>query len=85
MARSSHQPNRLFAFRRFAHDAQGVLTAVHQFGLVGIKLRLNIDKAGRLELRITSFTDADGWRALLHNSELALMHDCSLAQLAGRA
>ncbi len=79
----------LLAFGRFAHDPQRVLAGVHRFALVILKLYLNVGvwirKAG-LELSITPFTYADGrGRGFLHDSQFSLLHDCSLAQLAGRA
>ena len=71
----------LLVFRGFAHDSQGILTAIQRFALVGIELCLNISI---LELSAASFAYADGRRALLHDSQFALPHYCSLAHLAGR-
>jgi hypothetical protein len=71
----------LLAFGGLAHDPQRILTAVQKLAFVGIELCLNI---GILELSIAPFTDADGWRALLYDPQLAIMHDYSLAHLAGR-
>jgi hypothetical protein len=72
----------LLAFRGFPHDPQGVLTTVYQLALVGIKLCLNV---GIFELSVASFAHPDGgWRGLLYDPQLALLHDCSLAHLAGR-
>lgn len=73
---------RLLAFRGFSHDPQRILAAVHRLALVGIELCLNI---GILELSIAPFTHADGRRALLYDPQFALLHDSSLAHLAGRA
>ncbi len=78
----------LLAFRGLPHDPQGVLTAVCQLALVGIKLSLNIGawrRKARLELSVAPFAYADGRRGPLYDAQLALLHDCSLAHLAGRA
>ena len=72
----------LLVFRSFADDPQGVLAAVYGLALMGVKLCLNI---GILELSVAPFAYADGWRALLYDSQFALLHECSLAHLAGRA
>ncbi len=78
----------LLVFSGLAHDAQGILAAVHWLALVGIELlgniKLCVGHAG-LELNIAAFADADGRRALLYDPQLALLHDCSLAHLVGRA
>ncbi len=83
------QSRYLLAFGRLTHDPQSVLAGVYRFALVILKLYLNVGvrirKAG-LELDIATFTDTDGWRrGFLHDPQFALLHDCSLAQLAGRA
>ncbi len=80
---------KLFVFRGFTDDPQGILTAVHRLALVGIELCLNVGfeirKAG-LELGVAAFAYADGrWRGLLYDPQFALRHDCSLAHLVGRA
>ena len=36
-----------------------------------------------LKLRIAAFADANGWQWRLHDPKFALLHDCSLAHLAG--
>ena len=72
----------LLIFRGLADDPQGVLTAVYRRTLVGVKLRLNISI---LELRVAPFAYADGRGTSLHDPQFALLHDCSLAYLAGRA
>ena len=82
---------RLFAFRRFAHDPQGVLTAVYGLALMGIELcshfgfRIIFCWLMRLKLKIAVFTDADGNWSTFYDPKVALLHDCSLAHLAGRA
>jgi hypothetical protein len=72
---------RLLAFGGFTDDADGVLAAVQRLALVGVKLCLDTI----LELRIASLTDTQNGYAIfsLHDPELALLHDCSLAHLAG--
>ena len=80
--------NRLLVFGRFAHDPQSVLTAVCQFALVGIELRLNISiwrRKARFELGIASLTYANGWERTVYDPESAFLHDCSLAHLEERA
>jgi hypothetical protein len=72
---------RLLVFRSLAHDAEGVLASIHQLALVRFKLCLNI---GTLELSVAPFTYADGWRRSFYDSQFALLHNCSLAHLAGR-
>jgi len=74
--------NKLLIFGSFAHDPQCILAAIGRLAFVDIKLCLNI---GTLELRVAPFTYANGWRALLHDPQFALLHNCSLAHLAGRA
>ena len=71
----------LLSFRGFAHDPQGVLTAVHRLTLVGIKLRLNISI---LELGIAALTHADGRRSLFDDPQFALGHIQSLAHREGQ-
>jgi hypothetical protein len=74
--------NKLLIFGSFAYDSQRILAAIGRFAFVGIKLFLNI---GTVELRVAPFTYANYWRALLHDPQFALRHNCSLAHLAGRA
>ena len=74
--------DRLLVLGRFAHDSQGVLTAIGQRAFVGVKLCLNI---GIPELGVASFAYADRRRGSLYDPQFALRHDCSLAHLAGRA
>jgi hypothetical protein len=79
---------RLLIFRSLAHDAEGVLAGIHRLALVRIKLCLNIGtwrRKARLELSVAPFAYADGRRGPLYNAQLALLHDCSLAHLAGMA
>jgi len=66
----------LFIVRGLAHDPQGVLTAVCQRALVGVKLCLNTIA---LELNVAPFAYADSRGALLYDPQFALLHDCSLA------
>ena len=68
----------LLIFGRFAHDPQRILTAVYRLALVGVELGLN---TLAFELRATSFADA---KALFHDPQFSLLHNCSLAHLAGR-
>jgi hypothetical protein len=72
----------LFAFRGLAHDAQGILTAVHHPAFVEIELCLNIITP---ELSVATFTHPTGHRMTHYDSQFALLHDSSLAQLAGMA
>lgn len=74
--------NRLFILGRFAHDPQSVSTAIHRLALVSIELCLDI--VG-LELGITALTYPNGGRCSLYDPQLALLHNGSLAHLAGRA
>jgi len=79
---------RLLVFRGFPHDPQGILTAVCQLALMSIKLRLNVGiwrGKARPELGIAPFTYAEGWKGSLYDLQSALLHNCSLAHLAGRA
>jgi len=81
--------NKLFVFGRLAHDAKGILAAIHRLTLVTIKLRLKvalwIGIVG-LELGITPFADTDDrGRRYFYDPQLALWHDCSLAHRAGVA
>lgn len=73
--------NRLFVFCGLANDAKGILATVYRFAFVDIKLCLN---AVALELSITPFAYADGWRGLLDDPQFALGHVQSLAHLAGQ-
>jgi hypothetical protein len=68
--------NKLFIVGCFAHDPQGVLTAIKRLTLVGIKLCLNV---GIFELSVAPFTNADGGRRLFYHPQFALLHDLSLA------
>ena len=74
--------NRLLALCGFTHDPQSILAAVYGLALMGLELRLN---PSILELSIAPFAYADGRRGVLYNSQLALLHDCSLAHRLGRA
>lgn len=75
----------LLAFRGFAHDPQGVLTAVHQFALVGIERGEDRSQPIAFELGIAVLADTDKGRGALHDPQLAFLHDCSLAHPTGRA
>jgi hypothetical protein len=79
----------LLAFRGFAHDPQGVLTAVYELALVGIELCPNVgfgkQNAG-LKLGIAAFANTyGGERSFLHDPQFALLHDSSLAHRIGMA
>jgi hypothetical protein len=73
------------------HDSQGVLTAVHRLALVGNEcrsdflLRVSLRRLTGLELGITTFADADGWKGALYEPELAFRHLQSLAAGGGSA
>ena len=73
----------------FAHDPQCVLTAVYRLALVSIKLCGDIGlgiRGARLELCVTALTDANNRRrGDFHDPQFALLHEGSLAHLAGRA
>jgi hypothetical protein len=84
----------LFAFGRFAHDPQGVLTAVYRLAGMCVELFCNIqlpcwpyDPARSLKRFIAADTCAQksAFGVVLHDPQFALRHDCSLAHLAGRA
>ena len=83
--------NRLFVLGRFAHDPQCVLAAVYRLALVALKECANFPfcliflRQMRLKLLIAPFAYADGRRVLLYDPQFALLHNCSLAHLAGRA
>jgi hypothetical protein len=73
--------NRLFIVGCFAHDSQGILAAVGQFTLMGIERHFNFLLRFDLELRVTTVTNAHHWSGLAYDSQLALWHDLSLAQV----
>ena len=78
----------LLAFRGLPHDPQGVLTAVCQLALMRVELRLNMGLCGgnaRLELGVAPLAYTDSGRHSFYDPQFALLHDCSLAHLAGRA
>ena len=80
--------NRLLVLDRFAHDPQSVLAAIYRLALVCVKLHLNLGAwrwKVRLELSIAPFAYPDGRWGPLYDAQLALLHDCSLAHLTGRA
>jgi hypothetical protein len=63
------------------------LAGIHRLALVCVKLRLNICTWGSmagLELSVAPLAHSDGRRGPLYDAQLALLHDCSLAHLAGR-
>jgi len=81
----------LLAFRGLAHDAQGILAAVHRLAGVCVELLRNIQlpswshsAAGSLEGFIAAHTRAQQstLRVVLNNPQLALRHGFSLAHLA---
>ena len=69
----------LFVFRGFAHDSQRVLAAIYRLAFVRVELRLHVRP---FELSIAPFAYADGWRSSLHDPQVALCHNPSLAHLA---
>jgi hypothetical protein len=71
--------NRLFIFGRFAHDTQRILAAIGQLALVGIECGLDGLLGFAPELGIASFAYAEHGRGLVHDPQLALWHDPSLA------
>jgi hypothetical protein len=82
--------NALLAFGRFAHDSQGVLTAVGQRALVGIELpldrRLCVSSVGISgELCVAPFADSEHRNIpdSLYDPKIALGHVRSLAHPAG--
>jgi hypothetical protein len=82
----------LFVFRRFSDDSQGVLAAISQLALVGVKLLLDsglaIPHVGvSRKLSVAAFADSEHWNVSnpLHDPQIALMHYCSLSHSAGRA
>ena len=79
----------LLVVGRLWDDPKGVLTAVERLALVGIKLCGNVSvgiRGARRELCVTALTEANDrrWR-YFHDPQFALVHDCSLAHLAGRS
>ena len=83
--------NRLLVFGCFAHDAQGVLTAVHDLAYVGIKLRP--DRSSSIcpqfcrELCIAPFANSEGGNILntLHEAKhLGIWHEASLTEAERR-
>ena len=77
--------NRLLVLGCFVHDPERILAAVGKFALVGVERRLDSLLGIGLELRIAAFANADYWRGLFDDPQLALWHDFSLAQSAGGA
>src|SRR6266576_4817941 len=79
----------LLVVGRLWDDPKGVLTAVERLALVGIKLCGNVSvgiRSARFELCVTALTDANDRRwGYFHDPQFALVHDCSLAHLAGRS
>ena len=79
--------NRLLAFGSFADDAKRILTAVHWLALMSIKSRPDLEfsiaqrGAAGLELRIAPFTNANHGDGALDESQIALCHASSLAQM----
>jgi hypothetical protein len=86
----------LLVFRGLPHDSQSVLATIYQLALVSIKLVTNtcqcriwvsqsLARYGKLS--ITVFTDTQRWgvSGIFYDPEFALLHDCSLAHLLGRA
>ena len=55
---------KLFILGRFAHDAQGVLAAIHRLALVAVELRLDVSLGtlfsffGGGKLRVATLTDS---------------------------
>jgi len=69
--------SRLLIFGRFADDSQRILAGICKPALVGIEGCLNLARLA-FELGVAPFADAEG---RFHDSQLALLHDCSLAHL----
>ena len=65
----------LLIFGRFAHDPQGVLTAVEGLTIMGLKRSVNLGFS-TVELRATSFADGE---ILFHDPQFSLRHEDSLA------
>ena len=83
--------NRLFVFCGLAHDSQSILAAVYRLafmagkGFADLPFRSICVRLSGLKLLIAGFTDANHrGRGALYNSEFPLLHNCSLAHLAGR-
>jgi hypothetical protein len=79
----------LLTFRRFAHDPQRVLAAVHRLALVGFKLGGNIGSRimlARFELSIAAFAHSDNRRrGFFNDPQTPVRHEASLAHMAGVA
>ena len=71
---------RLFAFGRFADDAQRILTAVHGLADVILEGSLNCFPRIGFELGIAAFTNADHHGKGFYDAEFSLRHDYSLAR-----
>jgi hypothetical protein len=84
--------SRLLVFGCFSHDPQSILAAVYRLafmagkGFADLPFRSLCVRLSGLKLLIAGFTDANHrGRGALYNPEFPLLHDCSLAYLAGRA
>jgi len=84
--------NKLFILGCFAHDPQSILAAVYRLafmagkGFADLPFRSICVRLSGLKLLIACFTNANHrGRDALYNPEFSLLHDCSLAHLAGRA
>ena len=82
---------RLLIFRGLAHNAKGVLAAVHRFTDMISELLTNFlygvagKMAIRLELGIAAFAYAEGRISVIsHDTQFALWHSSSLAHREGR-
>lgn len=71
--------NNLLIFGRLAHDPQSVLAAVCQLTLVSIERGFYFLFGLGFELRVAAFANAEQWRGLFYDPQLALWHDLSLA------
>ena len=71
--------NRLFIFGGFAHDPQGVLTAIGQLAFVGVERGFNHLFGIALELRVAALAYGEQWWASINNPQFAFRHDYSLA------
>ncbi len=76
----------LLVFSGFAHDSQGVLTAIKRLALMGIERGLNFSFRAivsgliGVELGTAMLTDPEGARRVFYDPKMAFRHDPSLTQ-----
>jgi len=86
----------LLSVRRFSHDPQSVLAAVHRLALVGVELVADTGQSricvGQslgyyIKLCVAAFADAErrDTPGMFYDPKFTLLHDCSLAHPAGTA